>query len=276
MDESSDLIQVMRKQFASSKRWLRYSIYCNLTVVVLSALSSIAPLGQSSTTFPILLLVVQVIAFTLREKSTRDFSFAELIRRLALLQDGLGFQLSNLQLKRIITRSNQSMDEPPYLANYYASTLPQGPGRLLEILSESCFYTENIAGRAFTILVSLVGCTSIALVFLIFPLIDAYADPLVLRTFTIAIAPFLSFWATGDLIYMALRFRTLRSDCSSILDKCEDLERTNRHDLPEILQMVDEYNCSLASSLPLPTRFYEANKANLNKMWVAQSNRTNS
>ncbi|MBI4428209.1 MAG: hypothetical protein HY562_03735 [Ignavibacteriales bacterium] len=271
MDRSSDLIQLMRQQFASSKRWLRYSILCNLGVVLISFLSSVDPIEQKSAIVPILLLFAQMIAFGLREKSMHDFSLAERIRRLSLLQDGLKIRLSNLQLKRIASRGNKSTEEPPYIGTYYASRLPQGPERLLEILSESCFYTEHIAGRAFKILTSLALGSCVAVIFLILSLVNLDADAVVLKTFTMVTVPFLSFWATGDLTYMALRFRELRKECSLILDKCEELDKAKRHDLTEILLLVDDYNCSLASSLPLPTRFYEADKADLNELWSARA-----
>jgi hypothetical protein len=269
MDKTTNLIQVMRQQFASSKRWLRFSIFCNLGVVLLSVLST---LGIKIDIIPILLLFIQVIAFGIREKSTRDFSLAERIRRLSLLQDGLGVELSNLQLKRTLSISySKSAQEPPYIGSYYASDLPAGSERLLAILSESCFYTEHIAGRAFKLLVILVFGSSIAVIFLILSLVNLQFDADILKTFTMVTVPVLSFWATGDLTYMMLRFRDLQKDCSLVLDKCEELERTKRYDQTEVLQLVDEYNCSLAASLPLPTRFYEANKAQLNELWSTRA-----
>jgi hypothetical protein len=274
MDKLVDLIQLMRREFASSKRWMRYSILCNVGVVLLSVVSSIYNGAQNNSLVPLVLLFVQMVAFLTREKSGRDFGRAERIRRFSLMQDGLGIQLPDLLLKRIVSASiGKSDKEPPFIGTYYTSNLPVGSQRLLEILTESCFYTEHLAGRAFKLLAALTLGGCMAVVFLVLSSIQIYVDPALLKTLALVSVPFLSFWATGDLAHMTLRFRALQKECSSILDRCEELERAHRYHSTDILLLMDEYNCSLAASLPLPSRFYEASKAELDQMWSARAQR---
>ncbi|TSA19395.1 hypothetical protein D4R75_09670 [bacterium] len=272
MDKIVDLVQLMRREFASSKRWMRYSILCNVGVVLLSVVGSIYNGSQNNSLIPLVLLFVQMIAFLTREKSGRDYGRAERIRRLTLVQDGLGIQLPDILIKRIASASSDIADpEPPIIGTYYTSDLPASPQRLLAILTESCFYTEHLSDRAFKLLATLSLTGLAAVVLLVISLIQLYIDPALLKTVTMVSVTFLSFWATGDLAHMTMKFRALHVSCALILDRCEELEATHRYDFTEIVLLLDEYNCALAASLPLPSRFYEARQARLDEMWSLRS-----
>ena len=270
MAKKLDLIEIMRSHFASSKRWLRLSIGCNIGVVLLSIPTSLSLVGSDYTYVPVALLLIQIGAFVLRELSIKSYSFAESVRRLAMFRDGLGIKLSDIQWKRLIkVARKRNIDEPPYLGHYYDSKLPQGPERLLQILTESCFYTESIAHNSFRILITITAINILVVITLILVIVNAFTSHSVLLNITLLSLPILSFWATGDVANMGLRFHELHKVCSDILLKCDELQRAKANQLDVIMRMVDDYNCALSASLPLPTKFYESEKVELNKSWAS-------
>jgi hypothetical protein len=270
MAKKFDLIEIMRSHFASSKRWLRYSILCNISVVLISIPTSLNLIENGTIYIPMVLLLVQCGAFIFRELSINRFSFAEYVRRLAMYHDGLGIKISDLQwkyLKKSIGKAKDS--EPPFIGQYYDSKLSQGPKRLLQILSESSFYTINIARKAFLTMATLTAINIVSVVILIFIMVNICDVHSIVLKITMLSLPILSFWASGDVVNMSLRFRELHINCSLVLLKCDELQRTNIIDLSEVLRLSDEYNCALSGSLPLPTKYYEASKAELNAVWSA-------
>jgi len=272
MHKRANLIELMRDEFAVSKQWLRISILCNVVVLMCNVIDSAASLQNIHQFVPIFSLIIQVVAFFVREKSFRDFSFAEEIRRLALFQDGLCLKISPLQLARFGARvGKHRSEEPPYIDAYYTSTLEPGSKRLLTVLTESCFYTQHISNHAFRVLSRiLLGCF-LGIGALILFMINASVEYDLLSMLTHASLPIFSFWATGDVLFMTLKFWDLQKQCTLILDKCEQFEKNNLHSLSEIMILVDEYNCALASSMPLPTKYYLASTADLNLHWSRRS-----
>src|SRR5258707_12847130 len=116
MVNSDNLIDLMRDQFAASKRLVRFSILCNVAVVLFSIIDSVKALNFGSGSFPIVMFLLQISAFFLREKSAHDYSFAEDIRRLALWHDGLDVQVTELHLKRISLQvGNSGVKDPPFI-----------------------------------------------------------------------------------------------------------------------------------------------------------------
>jgi hypothetical protein len=272
MDKSVDLIEIMRNQFAVSKQWLRYSIWCNVIVISLAIIDSSNVLGMKYSIISVATLVLQMAAFILRQISSHNFSFAEEVRRLALFQDGLGIKIQELHIKRIVARVREpKIKEPSYIGTYYESLLEPGPERLLKIISESCFYTLHIAKHAFKIIASVAISCFVGLVVLLLIFISITINYSTLTIFTRLSVAFLAFWATGDVVIMAVKFWNLQKKCSSILDKCEELEEIKNYGLTEIMILIDEYNCVLSASIPLPSKYYEAKKAKLNECWSGRS-----
>jgi len=228
-------------------------------------------INNGYTFIPVALLIIQIAAFYFRELSIKRYSFGERVRRLAMLKDGLDVRISDIECKRLLKGMKDSnIKEPPYIGHYYDSELPKGPARLLDILTESCFYTESIAHQSFKILIAISSLSIFGIIIIILIVANAYTNQLLFNIVLVSL-PLLSFWAAGDIVNMALRFMDLHKSCSYILLKCDELQKSNSIIIDEIMCLVDEYNCALSASLPLPTKFYKADQEELNNLWSASS-----
>ena len=268
MPRNLDLIELMRGHFVVSKRLLRCSILCNVGVVAVSLSTSSNVFPGTNIYIPISLLLVQFGAYVLRQVSINHFSSAENVRSTVMLKAGLDLDISESHLKRLYRPSNPStVQDLPFLAPYYAPQLHPGPGILLHMLAENCTYTKRVARKSFKLLAAVTTITVLGVVGLISLMIHGYATRTILANINMFTLALLSFWATLDVSTLRRRFHELHHRCSHILSKCDELQRANVNRLDEIMHLVSEYNRALAASSPFPTKFYEASKADLSKLW---------
>lgn len=268
MRRNLDLIEIMRDQFVSSKLLLRCSILCNITVVVISLLTSVKVFRGANVYLPISLLLVQFGAYALRQLSFNYFSRAGSVRTTAMLKDGLGLMISESRLKGLYMPWNPSaLRELPFLAQYYTPNVPPGPGKLLQILVESCTSTKKTAQQAFKMLVTLTAITVLGVVTLISLIIGAYPTRPVLVNVNMFALALLSIWAILDLSIMSMRFRELHHSCSRIRSKCLGLQTADAIILDEIMHLACEHNSALGAASPFPIKFCETNKVLFNELW---------
>jgi len=268
MHRDLDLIELMRRHFASSKQLIRASILCNIGVVAISLSTSLNIFRGADVYVPISLLFVQFGAYVLRQLSINNFSNAESVRHTVMLKDALDLEISESQLKRLQqSLKSSAAQELPFLVPYYASQAPPGPGTLLQMLAENCTYTKTIARRASKIVLTVTAINALGVVTVLSLIMNAYPAHTLPVNVNLSTLALLSFWATLDLATMSMRYRKLRRRCSQVRSNCLRLQTAKVTILDEILHSVDEYNCVLAAASPFPIKFCEAKEARLNELW---------
>ena len=267
-----NLIQAMQTEYSRCKRLL----YCcafpiSIALFAAAVIGCFPVAGWVTNTLAITVVVAQVALFVLRTLAAQHQGRAEEIRRMAMLQDGLGMQSSAVNLARlheIIGDFNHR--EPAFLQPYYASKVAPGPHRLLEITEECAFFTGGNARRFWKIIA---GAAAVGLLSAIIAFVAAVlsgASDTVLETAAKIILASMAFWAAGDFATIAVSFKSLATSSESVLRGCEQaLAAANGDEAAQqsALALFAEYNCALAQSPPIPAWIYRQYQDRMNTAW---------
>ena len=149
MPHAMNLIQAMQTEYSRCKHLLyRWAFPINVALFAAAIISCFQLPGWATNILALAGVVAQVTLFFLRVLAADHQGRGEEIRRMAMLQDGLGMQPSPVSLARlheIIGDFNHR--EPAFLQPYYASKQLAGSRRLLEITEECAFFTGGNARR---------------------------------------------------------------------------------------------------------------------------------
>lgn len=264
-----NLIDAMRTEYGVGKSWLERVLLISFVLYGISIISVLFVLGESAKWLLGGSLLLQVVLFGFRYLSGQHFSSGENIRRIAMLQDGLGLSPSDVEIARIREKiGGKKTAEPDYLGPYYDSKSPTGPKRLVEIVEESAFFTSALSRRAawaFSV-VALVGLL-VGVVCLI--VIEHGSDNNSAIKFAVIT---MAFWATGDIASMACRFFGLSKTTERILDRCNMALKHNADDRDDAFKLFTEYNCAVVQAPPIPSVIYECQRNNLNEAWRNRKN----
>ncbi|MBI3271439.1 MAG: hypothetical protein HYZ53_20785 [Planctomycetes bacterium] len=268
-----DLIEAMRTESSRCKRLLYgWAIPLGMSLFA-AALAGCFPDTPEwlTRTLAVYVLVAQIALFGLRMVASVHQEQAEDVRRMAMLQDGLGNQPSSITLARLQESIGKFEHlEPSYLGPYYSSQKPQGPRRMLEIMAECAFFTGGIARRVVQVALasSVVGLVAVLLALVIIVLFGAASAWTQVLAKVVILT--VSFLAVGDFAASALAFKSLARSADAVLQGCDqalgDLPNTEASSLP-ILALFSAYTCAVGKAPPLPAFAYRRYQERLNDAW---------
>lgn len=265
-DPSLNLINAMTTEFDESKRWLGWMLYAYVAIYVVTLLGTFFG-GRFSGMMGIVLLAIQIAVYFMRRKASTRFHDGERIKRMAMLQDGLGIQPSPGEITRICARLGFPDDSKRhFVGSYYSASAPAGNLRLLQIIDECSFWTSQCAkATAEKLLAALVAAAGAVVLAILFCLEFGFTGTSVVKVFITTV----SFVAAGELMTMFFKFRGLSSSAESVMNTCEARLRSQSGD--DALMLFNEYNCALsAAGLPIPHLVYAANQEKWNAAYAAR------
>lgn len=227
----------------------------------------------------IIVFVAQAAIFVMKELLAAPHEErAEKIRRLAMLQNGLGEEPSPntlAKLKEQIGECNSS--EPPYIGEYYTSQEQVGYRRLLDITSESAFYTASSAGRLSRALFWLGGLGTFLVFVLLYIVLSAFSQlpiapghgALIQSVAKMSLVIFAAV-GLGQITSAALSFRGLALSAAAINDQCETALSSSvskKALTTQALIAFTEYNSAVSKAAPIPSFVYRWNLKNVDAAW---------
>ncbi|HEX6804151.1 MAG TPA: hypothetical protein VF133_10775 [Terriglobales bacterium] len=265
-----NLLDLMSVEYRRSRRAL-YSSVALGAFLYLIALGDVVSKHQFSESLAILAFVLQSTGLVLRYRSTRRYESAEEIRRIAFLEDALGIAPSELRKTEIASRvGGARAPERIFVGKYFASEAPQGVLRFLDDLSESAFWTCEVArsaGRALLVLV-LVG--AMFSIFALLGLLNAGVAATNVKIGAEAFVVTLAFVVAGEMLLLSLDYFALAGKASRILTSASSLLESKGVDRDATIILFGEYNCALSATAPLPAFLYKLLQARLNAAWSAR------
>jgi hypothetical protein len=216
-------------------------------------------------------LALQILALLLKQRSSIRYGAAEEIRRLMVLEEGLGVEPSQIVIAEIVARSgNASPPKRVHVGKYFASEEPPGVARLLEHVEESSFWTHHIASfagnLAFGLVIIGVGISLWALV----AFINAGVSASALQAAAEAVVATLGFVVAGDFLVLSLEYRQLGQDARRTMGEASGQSESGKMDRESAILLFGEYNCNLSGSPPLPSFFYKLRHERLARGWAAR------
>jgi hypothetical protein len=268
MDEQTELklIGMHRSEYELAKSNEIKAWICQI-VVALTASLSIFISSEKLIYLTTIIALISIVCekwFTHQSKKQKDI--AERARRMILLVDGLGYEVSQKEITDLLRgfSSSEASGKKWEDIDYYYSPQNHSSNRLRQILQESAFYSEHLYKESANISWVLFG------IIFIFSLVTLFILPLLARTsWTIVVANticiILMFIITIDLSGRAVEFNDTANLLQQIDDRLEYTQKEiNEHDLMLILS---DYNTAVACTPLIPTIIYKSNKQRLDKLW---------
>ena len=258
-----DIVKSMRDEYGHSKKWINRTHFANL--VLLATTIAVIIFGDHLI-WGILALLVPIFILISRCIYTNHYDLAEKMRRLLLLMDSLGIEPSAGEIAQFGAEIGKSDTRtigfrPPY----YNSKLEIGNNRLAENIAESAFFTQYVSKCAkliFTV-ISMVG----VLMFVILLTTKSWLDignGVIWSRLLVTVAVFFS---TGDFAWIAYQFYRLHLMAERTFTKAHKLTQQGSINTLEIFRLMDDYNCALIQTPPIPDKCYEYYSDKLNEAW---------
>lgn len=227
-------------------------------------------------------LLLPFVTFYLKEAAGNHYGLGERLRRLLVLQDGLGRVPSARELVDISADCTSLPTlEPKPLGNYYDSPLPVGPQRLAHIVEESAAYTRKqasvasalygaltVLGLVVTFLVVWLGLESLS------PDVEGNSGGRVsagqLAKVLTILLPFL---ITGTFATLWRAYRSLTESARKTFERCDQLRQMPDVDVADVMVAVGTYDCALAKAPSLPGFIYWMARSRIGRAWTAYMNK---
>lgn len=199
-------------------------------------------------------------------KAARNRSLAA--RRALMISSGIGEDLDPLlrEQMREITEKTAKIAPSQTVFDYYSTKQAAGPRRMLDMVEESAFYSENTHRHSGKLLRGLVvAFASSCLLFILFsvPAVTTSTLELSLRLFMIVAAFFLS----GDLWQRATQHLEAATECRRIQQKCLALAQGDPKLVNAMLLLSDYLGALENAHETLPWSFSKAKKTAIEKAW---------
>lgn len=262
-DSSADTIQTIRhSMYIRAERWWWIALGC-VVVGGIAALLLVRPIfpqdSPASTAIFLVSVVAPVLAAIARWLSGHFSGRADLCRRAFLYRDALGADLS-IDERRIVALwpANTPLNDVTKQAPYFSSGQQRGPTRLADAVSESAFYTAELARK-----VSYFGLALVGVVFLF--LISAVSALATLSLGSaqgefdavigiVAVAALTLF--TCEILVVAIGYGSLAKESESVFRSACQFQELSEHNLVTALRLAESYSIALAANLPIPNFLY--------------------
>ena len=256
----------MRGQYQSSEKLLWSGIAIKVVIYLTALGSAIWSDKTAAALFLVVACLGQASLFWVRYYSHSHIGLAERLRRLAMLQDGVGREVSALETA-VLEEKIWSTPPSPTNDPYYSSALPRGPKRLVDVTAECAFYSGSISNAAWrTFLAVSIAASSVLLLTLVLLTIVGAAQSK-LDTVAKGVLIGITFWMTEDFFEMALKYRSLGLSCEHVLQECSRLLEQEQPSLQEAYVVFQEYDSAFANMPPLPKWIYGTRNQRLGEIW---------
>ena len=252
------LIDAMSYEYGRSKIWWNINFYLKCFLLVISIIAVFVT-NKVSMLIGFGTLIIPIIIFFICEKASACYNCAERIRRLLLLVDGLGIEPPKLEIAQLkVEIGSIDNQKPLYVPPYYDSPLQPGFNRLADVIAESAFFTKHLSD----ISAKLFGFIALFGFALIFSFMYFFIQLNISRSESALAAKIVTlmivFFISGDFISYYKKFSNLSKSSDKILSKCDNLRNEHGNSINyDIIKIMDDYNCALIQSPPIPSIVYK-------------------
>jgi hypothetical protein len=263
-----DLVSAMRSQYCRSEKLLWISVSVKAAIYAATLTTAIWSNATAATVLLILACAGQAALYVLRFLMQVHLKLAERLRRLAMLQDGVGREVPPLEEaaleEKVWKMANQRLRDP-----YYASQFPKGPRRLIDLTAECAFFSGSIGNAASRVFkAASVAASSVLLLSLVL-LISLGAPRSKLEAAAKIVLLGVTFWMTEDLFDMSFKYGSLGSSCDRILQECSRLLEQGDPSAEDAYVILHDYDAAVAGAPPLPSFIYRRRSSRLDEIWRA-------
>lgn len=215
--------------------------------------------------------ILLVASYALRLRFDIQYDTAETMRRQSVLTEALDWPVGKVQMSEWRRQAGKQIRSQtkltPRAPNFYSTQKGIGAERLAEMTVESAFYTRHLYAKLchwiWIVFVSALLMLALVVTVALTKAIPDSIDYLIARI-VFSIIPIL---LTIDLLGWGLRLRRLLPAIRDIEEGLERLRGTADVTLPQVLRLVSEYNCQVATGIPIHNRLYAQWCDEIRELW---------
>lgn len=250
--------------------------YSSLGVEIVAAISAGTLAFANLTDVPaviasVVLVVLLLVAYALRLLSEDKDDTAQTMRRQAALSEGLGWSIEPTQAaawrRKVGAGIRRKAETEPRADDYYASSEMPSPRRMAEMTRESAFYTRHLWLTVRNwLVVGFIAVGGLLAVVVIAALIDSSqsgADLVVAQV--VATAGLLAI--TVDAVGWSIRLTRKADGVKDVERGLDHLLRQGEIEERDVLRVVSEYDCELATSFPIHPWIFKRKHDEIRELW---------
>lgn len=263
-----DFSDIRNYLYNRAEKYWWASLLLGLSVQFVSVISTLAKNPVFTIISSVLLIFVPIIARWFQEVS-KDDSFRALKCRLAILySDAFGNEIpSDISREIKCWIKDKKLSKAPFKRPYYDSKLDYGPNRLADIVSESAFWTYNLARDMRAIMFVYSGVYLLISMLVLYFLFQTNLQLGMIVNLTKVIFSFISLVFTSEAILLIKQYNELYCEAKQLFFTTAKLSKIKKVSSSEVMQTVENYNLILASSPPIPGFLYKSRQNSLNQAY---------
>lgn len=210
-------------------------------------------------------LFIPIVGKWLQEISNDKANSALKCRLAILYSDAFGEDIP-AQISRDICAmvSGEKVKGAPFIKPYYDSKIPHGTKRLAGIVSESAFWTYNLAKKMVVLIGIYTGCYFLLGLILAYFIVQMNIESALLLVIFKSFIAYISFVLGSESIILIKKYNELWHKSEQTYKETDRFSRRKKLSTVKIMQIVEEYNLLLINSPPIPSFIYKISKRTLN------------
>lgn len=222
-----------------------------------------------SNIFSFISIALLVISYILKLLYDKSYDLAETMRRQSVLSEGLVWPIDQIQFDlwcqeggiKAVKKAKAVQGED----DYYSSKLGSGAERLIEMTSESLFYTKFLYKKINKILIIiLIPFMLVTFYFVAFLSVNYPIIGMTITKFLFGLIPLI---ISIDIIGWILRISRTNNELSTIEYSLTQLKKKHPIDLQNVLREVMEYNCQTVKGIPIPNFCFRRYHSEITQLW---------
>ncbi len=253
--------------FGKSLTFYKWSLACIVLLYILTVLSFVIHDSWGDAVLLIVVLALQVAQTLIKYRAITWYGRGEQARRMDQVEEAFGTSPNALSVQRL--RAFVGLCDVEKTADYWFTTAPKGPRRLVEMIEESSFYTATYAQACWNYFR---GFAIFGVVFCVIFLTIAVRVG-VSRSkeefWSHLLVASLSIFVAGDIVGLALQYKDLAEAASNALESASEIANRTAITAEQSLELAMEYNTGLAQAPPLPNFLHQRRRDALGAHWKA-------
>lgn len=271
-DKSRKINQLARFLFDRASDYFYGSMAAELCIGLVVAITS-PFLTEISHQYFLSLVALAALSITyyFKKKAETLHGDAETMRRQSVLSQALGWKIDaisyQLWKEKADSKTLSKLEATRLPSDYYATTQDDHAKKLLEMTSESSFWSMQMNKRAKELFIGLLLFFILLLIigFFTLPFLEKVSTQPIAYSLILIIPTLLSI----DVLGLVLRLHTNEGELRDIY--CETAKilskRGTKKDVPLAIRWASEYNCLMANRVPMFRLFYQWWKVDIQKQW---------
>ena len=268
MSDLKDLPDIRNYLYDEAEKLWWWSLYLTLGAQLSSLIAVLINEAWVLAIASFLALVAPIGVVWLREWASTLTQQADKCRRLVLYADGLGEEIPKEDLATIRAwTTGIQLKAAPFTRPYYASKLPSGSNRLVDIIAESAYFTWHLASKAGGYLQIICAISALVLVSILYFSISVLNSVNIVIIVAKSAISAIAFLLAGDVFLLWKKYSDLKIQADKTFNICASLRNEPQLSLSQAMQNVEDYHLVLIQSPPIPFKLYSKYRDPLNNAY---------